>query len=243
VLLVAIVLTAVTVLAGVSARTMTERTQAIAGETASNDLSTLAETSTAVAHGGHQRKRVSLSGTDSTAVTAYEQTGDGRMTVALGSDASGWRTVADVSLGAALVETGSATVAMQGGGVWRVREGDPATAEVLRSPPISVVDRGDTTLTVPIYRVASRDRIDDEVEVSVTNQRPLYDRLYVPAGEHVRITVESRFAEAWARVFEGSFPEGETDVETDGEQVTVTYRASGDRYLHGAVHRVEIDDA
>lgn len=242
VLLVAVVLTAVSVLAAVSAQTMTERTQAIAGETARGDLTTLSETAIAVAHGGHHRERVSLSGTDTSAVDAYEVAASGRMTVAVGSDAAGWRRVASVPLGTVLADTGSSTVALQGGGVWRVRNGQPESAEVLRGPPISVIDRSDVSLTLPVYRVDGEHRIGGDVDVTVGDQRPLYDPVYVPSGDAVRVTVTSRFAHAWARAFEESFPDVDTDVGVAGERVTVTYRANGDRYLQGAIHRIEIDD-
>jgi hypothetical protein len=238
VLLVATVLTAVTVLAGASATTMTDRTEAIAGETARADLGTLAAETTALAPGGQARQRVPLSGT----VDAYSVTDDGRLTVELGSPGS-WRTVTDTSLGAVVADTGSGTVALQGGGVWRVRANDPESATALRAPPLSVVERADTTLTIPVYRVGGAYSVTGAAEVTLADQRPVYRPLYVPDDEAVRITVRSRFAHAWADVFERAVADNAT-VDVDDERVRVTLPATPgrDRYLHGAVHRIEIDE-
>lgn len=237
VLLVATVLTAVAVLAGASATTMTERTEAITGETARADLGTLAAETTALAHGGQARQRVSLSD----AVDAYTVTDAGRLSVEIGSPGS-WRTVTDTTLGAVVADTGSGTVALQGGGVWRVRENRPETAAALRAPPISAVEREDTTLTLPVYRIGGEYSVAGAAEVTLADQRPVYPSLYVPDDEAVRITVQSQFAHAWAQVFERTVAESAT-VEVDGERVRVTLPATPgrDRYLHGAVHRIEIE--
>jgi hypothetical protein len=97
-------------------------------------------------------------------------------------------------------------------------------------------------VTLPIYRIPGGERLEDAADVSLDSQRPLYPSLYVPPAESIRITIESEFGHAWARVFEQSFPESDTEITVEGERVTVTYRGDGDTYLHGAVHRIEVDD-
>lgn len=246
VILVAVVLSAATIIAGFSARSMTEQTRAFAGETAVADLTGLAEGVESVAYGGRDRTRVAVAGSDSTQGRQLQPIDDGRLTVAIGSTATGWQRVADVSLGAVGVRAGATTVAYQGGGVWRVSESGDG-ARVVRAPPLSVVVRSATTITLPVFALGERRSITGDASVALVDQRPLHEPIYVADQAAVRITVRSRFAGGWATAFRRAFPGPQTSVSLDesNEVVTVTYtpRTAEELYLHGSIHRIDVGPA
>lgn len=239
VLLVATVLVGVTVVAGVGATTLSDRTGALAGETATADLRAVAGAVERVVDGGSDRTVAALTG-----ATGGDQPSlveSGRVGVAVGNGTVGWSTVRSAPLGALVVRGDAETVGYQGGGVWRAAPDRPATTERVRAPPISVVRRTATTVSLGVVLLRGETTLAGDAEVILRDQRRLYGRLYVPPGEAVRITVESRFAGGWADSFERAFPPVATITRPDDRTVVVTYGRGRTVYLHGTVSTVSVE--
>lgn len=247
VILVAVVLSGATLVAGFSATALSDRTDTAIGAAAATDLTELGEGIETVVYSARDRRRVAVGGSDSTRGYQLGPVSDGRLSVAIGSDAAGWSQVADVRLGALAAEVGDETVAYQGGGVWRVAGGDRTGVEVVRAPPISVVDRGSTSIVLPVFVIGEGAAVTGDALVSQSTHRRLYPPLSVPNGSAVRITVTSRFASGWATVFERAFPAARTRIDLDRPTHTVTVTCVPDRgealFLHGGVHRIDVGPA
>lgn len=239
VLLVATVLVGVTVVAGFGATTLGDRTGTLAGETATADLQTVAETVEAVVDGGTDRQVAHLTGpTGGDRPTLVES---GRLRVSIGNATVGWSTLLTEQMGALVVRGDGETAGYQGGGVWRAEAGRPATAARVRPPPVSVVERNATTVSLGVVLLRGETTLAGDAEVVLRDRQRLYDRLYVPGGEAVRVTVESRFAGGWADTFQRAFPPGATVVRPDAETVVVTYGRGTDLYLHGTVATIAVE--
>lgn len=242
VLLVAAVLGATTVVAGFGAQALTDQTRAIAGETAAGGLERLADAAADVAHSGRDRLRVDLGRVDAPETSQVGTLDGGRMTVAVGSNSGGWRTVLTEPMDAIGVEGPTGTVAYQSGGVWRVHDGDLRAAETVRAPSIVRRSGESISLSLPVYLVRGQESVSGDADVLVTDQRTLYEPVYLPPGEGVRITVRSRFAAAWADTFRQVFPEPRRTLSLDSREVTLVYRPPVPLYLHGTVYEVRLDD-
>lgn len=242
VLLVATVLSAAALVAGFSAQALSEQTQAVAGETTAGNLDAIAEHGEAVAYGSHDRLTVDLADTGRLAPERLSVHDSGHISVEIGAPGGGWTTVLDRRLGTVRVDGGGATVAYQGGGIWRYPEGRQTGVETLRAPPLSAVQRSSTSITLPVFVVDGA--VGPTTQIVLDGRRPVYESLYVPAGQSVRITVESAFAAGWADAFERSVPEDHRRLryESGRDRVTVTYGLGRDDplYLHGAVHRLDL---
>lgn len=246
VLLVATVLSGVTVLAGVGAQTMHDQTSAIAGETTADDLETIAELAESVAYSGHERLDTDLTQTGRMRAAPLSVNEQGQITVEVGSQAGGWTTVLDRSLGTVSIEREDGILAYQSGGVYYRPTGNPDAVEVLRSPPITVRSRTATAITLPVFQVAGDSSLSGGATISSAGKRPVYDSLYVPTDQNVRITVRSRFADGWATTLEQTVPPTHRRLQHDTETNTVrlTYGVSRTAalYLHGTAHRIRIED-
>ena len=107
----------------------------------------------------------------------------------------------ETALGAIVYERGDEVVAYQGGGVWRAN----ADGAWMVSPP-EFHYRGDT-LTLPLVTVVGERSLSESVIVRESGKGPtgLFEsrNLSNPLlGGNVTITVESEYAEGWARFFE-----------------------------------------
>jgi len=239
VLLVATVLIGVTVVAGAGAVALGDRTDELAGETATTDLRGVAEAAERVTSGGTDRRVAALTGaTGGDQPTVVER---GRLRVAVGNRSAGWSTALSAPLGALVVRGDAGTVGYQGGGVWRADAGRPATTETIRPPPVSVVTDDATTVSLSAVLLRDETTLPGDAEVVLRDQRPLYDRLYVPRVEAVRIVVESQFASGWADSFERAFPGSATVRRPDATTVVVTYGRGTKLYLHGTVSEVSVE--
>ncbi|XVH30980.1 DUF7289 family protein [Haloferacaceae archaeon DSL9] len=115
----------------------------------------------------------------------------------------------DGPLGAVIYRSGETTVAYQGGGVWRERDG----RATMVSPP-EFHYRGET-LTLPIVRTTGDGRAAGRVDATISQMRmnrvyPAADGRYSTGESYrnpvrngtVRITVESDYYRGWAAYFE-----------------------------------------
>ncbi len=160
--------------------------------------------------GGTASKRVSLStSTDDESVHVEDTAGWMNVSVVNQSTPTEVETVVlNRSLGAVVYESEEATVAYQGGGVWRL-SGSGAT---MVSPPEvhyrADRDGGKPTLTLPLVLVDGNGTVGGDVLLrrngSAEARYPDDSRnLANPiTGGQVNVTVNSRFYRAWGRFFE-----------------------------------------
>ena len=246
-LLAGIVLVAVSTIAAVSNDTLSEQTTEFNSETAENDLVKFSSAVSAVAQDGNQGTEVSFSRDTAEISDSVAVRNRGTITVEVGSPSSGWTVIEEVPVNTLEYEGSDVAVAYQSGGVWRAPTDAPSAAEVVRAPPLSVSQRGDISLTFPIYKLKGAGSFGQKVAVEVDSQDRLYDQVYVPDEEAVRITVESRYAAAWAEVFRTTVPEATRTIiypESRGEvELTYGLGRSDLLFLHGAVHTMSLDDS
>jgi predicted acyltransferase (DUF342 family) len=132
-----------------------------------------------------------------------------------------------VTLGAVVYEQGAATVAYQGGGVWRLQGGDAAMV----SPPefhYRPETGGEPTLTLPLVTVeagAGGGAAGGGADLAVTKSGPTDADLLAVANPlergRVNVTVRSDYYEAWGRFFEDRTASAVTYDHAD-ETTTVT---------------------
>lgn len=147
VMLVAITVLGVVAVVAVAGPALEDAERATAVQRAEQSLSLLDSQASMVALGQTESQSVSLAGAgggtyrvapDAGRITVYREDGDGNQ---LGSP------IVNASLGAVLYENGDATLAYQGGGVWRSR----GAGSVMLSPP--EFNYEGATLTLPVVRV------------------------------------------------------------------------------------------
>jgi hypothetical protein len=119
----------------------------------------------------------------------------GRMTVEVGGT-----TKLDTDMGAITYDQGGATIAYQGGGVWKAnRDGEARMV----SPP--EFHYRDATLTLPLVVVEGDSSVSDTLYVedkTRTQHWPSGSDTNPVSGGTVTVTVESAYADAWANYFE-----------------------------------------
>lgn len=154
----------------------------------------------------------------------------------------------ETDLGAVVFERDDGRVAVQNGGVWRrsPRNG-PSMVDAPSMVRVTPGPRPSVSLSVVQIRSARSEgsTLDGTVFVSKAGQQDEYPGLFVPASSTLTITVESEYAEAWARYFRERFPDGTTTVTYsagDPGTVEVVYDPSDGFYLHFARHTVEVDN-
>ncbi|MFC6785378.1 DUF7289 family protein [Halobaculum halobium] len=155
-----------------------------------------------VAHGDSDSQRVQLAGSADATRRIDADAGWMNISVYNASTGAFEYEITNTTLGAVVYEDGDASVAYQGGGVWR-RSGD---SSAMVSPP-EFHYRG-TTLTLPLVRVGGDERLDGEVVVRRSSDP---SAVYPDEGSGranpldegvVVITVGSEYYDAWGRFFE-----------------------------------------
>lgn len=139
-------------------------------------------------------------------------------------------------------------VAIQNGGVWR--RSPRSGPSMVETPPMVRVTPGPRpSVTLSVVRIRSAhsetSTLDAAVLVARAGHQDEYPDLFVPATSTLTITVESEYAEAWARYFREQFPEGTTTVTYspgDPGTVEVVYDPRDGFYLHFARYTVEVDE-
>ncbi len=173
-----------------------------------------------VAHGESDTQRVRLAGAADGERVVDADAGWMNLTVRNATTGAVEEELGNVTLGAVVYRDGDASVAYQGGGVWR----QSADGSSMVSPP-EFHYRG-TTLTLPLVRVAGDRRLDEEVVVRRANASTA---VYPDASAgyanplddgKVVITVGSTYYEAWGRFFEQR-TSGDVVVDHGNETATV----------------------
>jgi len=143
-------------------------------------------------------------------------------------------TVYNDTLGALVYEYGDRTLAYQGGGVWRLSDGNATMA----SPP--EFHYRDATLTLPVIRVRGSDagsgRVRATIEPSGTARRvfPNATANYSPTKDYrnpvnngvVRVTVQSQYYQGWADYFR-TRTEGNVSVDHSNHRAVVDLTTVG----------------
>ncbi|SHH32089.1 DUF7289 family protein [Halobaculum gomorrense] len=176
-----------------------------------------------VAHGESDAQRVRLSGSPTAVRSVRADRGWLNVTVRNVTDGSVERVLTNTTLGVVEYRDGDATIAYQGGGVWRSSEG----GTTMVSPP--EFHYQGTTLTLPLVTVAGDERLDGDVIVRQSGESTgVYpnasDDLRNPlqSGEVV-VTVKSRYYEAWGRFFEQRTG-GDVTIDHANGTATITLR-------------------
>jgi hypothetical protein len=165
-------------------------------------------------------QRVDL-GIQGTGGTARANDTSGHITIDKTDGSGTTTTLLDTDLGAVVYENEDATIAYQGGGVWK-RTGGGST---MVSPP--EFHYRDTTLTLPLIVVNGSGRLGSRVQVSPGPSRPVFPVDGVPSksnplvGESINVTITSAYYEAWGRFFEERTG-GNTTYDRATRTVTVT---------------------
>lgn len=144
-------------------------------------------------------------------------------------------------LGVIRFEQGSASVAYQGGGVFReYPEGGAETAQV---PSWSANNYSSPTLTIPLITIEGSGSPGTAVELKEISSQDKYPEKHVEPGENVVVTITSDYYEAWSLFFTDHLgvPEENVDVDDSVKQVTMAYGEGKGPFLHLTVYRVSVD--
>lgn len=183
-------------------------------EGVSQSMTQFASQASLVAHGDSGSQTVSIGGSadaihsiDESAGTLYIETPDDS---------------ASVDMGTVKFEKDGDSVAYQGGGVWKMKDGGPTMV----SPPefhYRVVEGGSPTLTLPLVSVKG-DHVGSDLRVSALGEtEPLFDTIQTTGGS-VDVTVQSEYYLAWGQFFE-SRTTGSVEYDHDENNATVTLLA------------------
>lgn len=143
-------------------------------------------------------------------------------------------------LGVIEYEHSGVRIAYQGGGVWRRSPG--GYSEVVLAPSFTAENLSTATLSIPITVVGGMDGLSDGAVIERVDAQKLYPSLKVSEKETVQISIQSRYYRAWGKYVVERLNVSEGDLVTDPNenQVTVTYGAGREVFLHVTVYRVEV---
>lgn len=124
----------------------------------------------------------------------------GSMRIDVGDD-----TIVDENLGALYYDLDGTRLAYQGGGVWRMDDGQRGTMQ--RAPPIQYAGTSDPTLILPVVSISEGDGPADGKQLRTVETQHVFPtndgQTFNPvANETVEIVIQSEFYEAWGEHFE-----------------------------------------
>jgi hypothetical protein len=218
VLLFGMILSSVALIALLGAGPISDLQEQSRTDRAEDAMAQVSSQASMVALGGSSAQRIEFAESGEGQLSVRES---GSLEMVVDNESVSDETVLNVSLGAVVYATDSTEVAYQGGGVWRMGDGE---ARMLSPPQFHYQG---TTLTLPVVNVTGSGTASGTPAVTVTGGATEEAGPPSPVEGSVNVTVTSAYYTAWGEYFEDR-TDGAVVYDDANESVTLQLVAQSD---------------